>query len=428
MGSQGKAPPLLPLENLWKYGWVGTVGLYDPNGCLPQRLLHLNLSATPFLQGNQSTYNIPSTLFNCSTETERDTSRCYDNELISCLGVPGHQVYISDHSDLLSLSSLCFSFCKKVKTLSCSLPPTDKDRGEFIGEFITLSDPEFYLILSWSQPRPGRSEAKERHCRLNNSTDSTTGPETECGLPTSLSPAALGVIIGFFLLIVATMMSIKLYLDYRDYKSDKIEKENQKSWEKEDMTIALVYEFLPNESLEKFIISRDIKRTLLGREKLQDIAIGIAKGIEYLHQGCDQCILHFDIKPHNILLDDNFNPKISDFGLAKLCSKDESAISMTIARGTMGYIAPKMFSRNFGHASHKSDVYSFGIMLLEMVGGRKNIDDTVENTGQVYFSQWIYNHLKQGKELEIMIDEDGDTGIATKANNYRALVHPVVPS
>ncbi|XP_043694827.1 rust resistance kinase Lr10-like [Telopea speciosissima] len=177
---------------------------------------------------------------------------------------------------------------------------------------------------------------------------------------------------------------------------------------------ALVYEFLQNESLEKFIFSRDTKRPVLGWEKLQDIAIGIAKGLEYLHQGCDLRILHFDIKPHNILLDENFNPKISDFGLAKLFSKDESAISMTAARGTIGYIAPEVFSRNFGHVSHKSDVYSFGIVLLEMVGGRKNIDNTVENTSQVYFSQWIYNHLSHGKELEIKIDEDGDASIAKK--------------
>ncbi|RVW87571.1 Rust resistance kinase Lr10 [Vitis vinifera] len=123
--------------------------------------------------------------------------------------------------------------------------------------------------------------------------------------------------------------------------------------------------------------------------KLQDIAIGIAKGIEYLHQGCDQRILHLDIKPHNILLDHNSNPKISDFGLAKLCSKEQSAVSMTAVRGTMGYIALEMLSRNFGNVSYKSDVYSFGMLLIEMVGGRKNIDATVENTSQAYFPEWL---------------------------------------
>nr|XP_023916389.1 rust resistance kinase Lr10-like [Quercus suber] len=176
---------------------------------------------------------------------------------------------------------------------------------------------------------------------------------------------------------------------------------------------ALVYEFLPNDSLEKFISSVDSNR-FLGWEKLQDIALGIAKGIEYLHQGCDQRILHFDIKPHNILLDQNFNPKISDFGLAKLCAKDQSAVSMTTARGTMGYIAPEVFSRNFGSVSYKSDVYSFGILLLEMVGGRKNVDIAIENTSQIYFPEWIYNLLEQKEDLRVYVEDNGDAKIAKK--------------
>ena len=177
---------------------------------------------------------------------------------------------------------------------------------------------------------------------------------------------------------------------------------------------ALIYEYLPNESLEKFIFSKVDKNYSLSWKKLQEIAIGIAKGIEYLHQGCDQRILHFDIKPHNILLDHNFNPKISDFGLAKLCSKEQSAVSMTVARGTMGYIAPEVLSRNFGNVSHKSDVYSFGMLLLEMVGGRKNIDVSVESTSKVYFPEWIYNHLDVGEELYIRLEKEGDAQIAKK--------------
>ncbi|BBN69385.1 suppressor of npr1-1 constitutive 4 [Prunus dulcis] len=96
---------------------------------------------------------------------------------------------------------------------------------------------------------------------------------------------------------------------------------------------ALVYEYLPNGSLQNFLSSADNKNSFIGWDKLQDIALGIAKGIEYLHQGCDQRILHFDIKPHNVLLDQDFTPKVSDFGLAKFCAKDQSAISMTTARG-----------------------------------------------------------------------------------------------
>nr|XP_028960667.1 rust resistance kinase Lr10-like [Malus domestica] len=171
---------------------------------------------------------------------------------------------------------------------------------------------------------------------------------------------------------------------------------------------ALVYEFFANGSLHDFISSADNNNRLLGWDKLQDIALAVAKGVQHLHQGCDQRILHFDIKPHNVLLDDNFTQKISDFGLAKLCSKDQSIVSMTTARGTMGYIAPEVFSRNFGNVSYKSDVYSFGMLLLEMVGGRKNIDSTSENTNEIYYPEWIYNLLEEGDDLRIHLGEKGD--------------------
>ncbi|CAL5374329.1 unnamed protein product [Camellia sinensis] len=174
---------------------------------------------------------------------------------------------------------------------------------------------------------------------------------------------------------------------------------------------ALLYEFLPNNSLEKFISSDKEKRSL-GWKKLQDIALGIAKGIEYLHLGCDQRILHFDIKPHNVLLDDKFNPKISDFGLAKLCSKEQSVVSMTTARGTVGYIAPEVFSRNFGNVSYKSDVYSFGMLLLDMVGGRQNT--LTQNMSECYFPEWIYKRLDQEEDLGIQIEEDGEAKIIKK--------------
>ncbi|XP_059441723.1 rust resistance kinase Lr10-like [Corylus avellana] len=177
---------------------------------------------------------------------------------------------------------------------------------------------------------------------------------------------------------------------------------------------ALVCEFLPNDSLEKYISSTATKNRILNWDKLQDITIGVAKGIEYLHQGCNQRILHFDIKPGNVLLDQDFNPKISDFGLAKLCSKDQSAVSMTTARGTIGYIAPEVFSRNFGNVSSKADVYSFGMLLLEIVGGRKNVDVTVENTSKVYFPEWIYNLLEQKEDIRIYVEDDGDSKIAKK--------------
>jgi len=179
---------------------------------------------------------------------------------------------------------------------------------------------------------------------------------------------------------------------------------------------ALVYEFMPNESLENFIFSKEARRTgePFSMIQLQDIAIGIAQGIEYLHQGCDQRILHFDIKPHNILLDHNFNPKISDFGLAKLCPRDHSIVTITAARGTMGYIAPEMYSRNFGTVSYKSDVYSFGILLMEMVSGRRNADPTIDNQCEVYFPEWVYNRLVQGEDLGFTTEKGIEEDIAKK--------------
>lgn len=176
---------------------------------------------------------------------------------------------------------------------------------------------------------------------------------------------------------------------------------------------ALVYDFFPNGSLQNFISQSNNKDTFLGWYKLQQIALGIAKGIEYLHQGCDQRILHFDINPHNILLDDNFTPKISDFGLAKLCSKNQSTVSMTAARGTLGYMAPEVFSRNFGNVSYKSDIYSYGMLLLEMVGGRKNINSTSQDDFQVLYPDWIHG-LLEGGDTHIPIDEEGDVRIAKK--------------
>ncbi|XP_028793607.1 rust resistance kinase Lr10-like [Neltuma alba] len=175
---------------------------------------------------------------------------------------------------------------------------------------------------------------------------------------------------------------------------------------------ALVYEFFPNGSLQKFISSPDDKENFIGWLKLQQLALGIARGIEYLHQGCDYRILHFDINPHNVLLDHNFIPKISDFGLAKLCSKNQSTVSMTAARGTLGYIAPEVYSRNFGNVSYKSDVYSYGMLLLEMVGGRKNVD-TNQDTFQVLYPEWIHN-LIEGGDINIYMEEDDDIRIVKK--------------
>ncbi|KAG0538134.1 hypothetical protein BDA96_03G209100 [Sorghum bicolor] len=172
---------------------------------------------------------------------------------------------------------------------------------------------------------------------------------------------------------------------------------------------ALIYEYMPNESLEKYIFSHDssVSQELLVPKKMLDIALGIARGMEYLHQGCNKRILHFDIKPHNILLDFNFNPKISDFGLAKLCARDQSVVTLTAARGTMGYIAPELYSRNFGGVSYKSDVYSFGMLVLEMVSGRRNSDPSVDSQNEVYLPEWIFERVITEQDLVLSREMTG---------------------
>ncbi|KAE8788698.1 putative receptor-like protein kinase [Hordeum vulgare] len=162
---------------------------------------------------------------------------------------------------------------------------------------------------------------------------------------------------------------------------------------------ALIYEYMPSGSLDKYIYSEHPKE-ILGWERLYVIAIGIARGLEYLHHSCNTRIVHFDIKPQNILLDKDFSPKIADFGLAKLCHTKESKLSMTGARGTIGFIAPEVHSRTFGVVSTKSDVYSYGMMLLEMVGGRRNIKSIVAKSSEKYFPDWIYDHFVQDDGLQ----------------------------
>ncbi|KAH1086120.1 hypothetical protein AAZX31_07G090800 [Glycine max] len=164
----------------------------------------------------------------------------------------------------------------------------------------------------------------------------------------------------------------------------------------------LIYEFMPNGSLDKLIYRKGPETIApLSWDIIYEIAIGIARGLEYLHIGCNTRILHFDIKPHNILLDEKFCPKISDFGLAKLCPRNESIISLSDARGTMGYVAPEVLNRHFAGVSLKSDVYSYGMMLLEMVGGRKNTNAEASNMSEIYFPHWIFKRLQLGSDLRL---------------------------
>ena len=137
----------------------------------------------------------------------------------------------------------------------------------------------------------------------------------------------------------------------------------------EQQTRALVYEYMDNGSLDRYLF---VRNNTLRFEKLHEIAVGTARGIAYLHEECQQLIIHYDIKPGNILLDNNFCPKVSDFGLAKLCNREKTHITMTGGRGTPGYAAPELWLPF--PVTHKCDVYSFGMLLFEIIDKRRNRD------------------------------------------------------
>ncbi|KAI4312933.1 hypothetical protein MLD38_037719 [Melastoma candidum] len=133
----------------------------------------------------------------------------------------------------------------------------------------------------------------------------------------------------------------------------------------------LVYEFVPNSSLDQFIFDQ-LKRARLDWDSRYKIITGIARGLLYLHEDSRLRIIHRDLKASNILLDADMNPKVSDFGMARLFELDQTQADTNRIVGTYGYMAPEYVLH--GHFSVKSDVFSFGVLMLEIVSGRKNLD------------------------------------------------------
>ncbi|GAA0174909.1 hypothetical protein LIER_28196 [Lithospermum erythrorhizon] len=169
-----------------------------------------------------------------------------------------------------------------------------------------------------------------------------------------------------------------------------------------DQKRALIYEFMPNGSLDRSLV----EDCMLEWNTLYNIALGTAKGLDYLHRDCNPQILHFDIKPQNILLDKEYCPKISDFGLARLAERQLTVLPIQNAGGTAGYIAPEVFMHAYGGVSDKSDVYSYGMMILGTVGATRNNAIVVDRSTQKYFPNWIYDHLEFGKEIETRVVKD----------------------
>ncbi|XP_039811138.1 G-type lectin S-receptor-like serine/threonine-protein kinase At2g19130 isoform X1 [Panicum virgatum] len=160
----------------------------------------------------------------------------------------------------------------------------------------------------------------------------------------------------------------------------------------------LVYEYMANGSLSDYLFSKGSSK--LSWELRYSIALGVARGLAYLHEGCKDCILHCDIKPDNVLLDAEVCPKIADFGMAKLLGRDFSR-ALTTMRGTIGYLAPEWISGV--PITHKADVYSYGMVLLEIISGRRN-SEKIKEGKYTYFPTYAAVKLNEGDNVMCLLD------------------------
>jgi serine/threonine protein kinase len=163
----------------------------------------------------------------------------------------------------------------------------------------------------------------------------------------------------------------------------------------------LVYEYVPNNTL--YFHLHGIGRPVMDWALRVKVAVGAARGIAYLHEDCQPRIIHRDIKSSNILLDNNFEARVADFGLAKL-ALDANTHVTTRVMGTFGYMAPEYASS--GKLTDKSDVYSFGVVLLELITGRKPVD-TSQPLGDESLVEWarpLLNHAMDTQNFDELVD------------------------
>ncbi|CAA0840735.1 Leucine-rich receptor-like protein kinase family protein [Striga hermonthica] len=161
----------------------------------------------------------------------------------------------------------------------------------------------------------------------------------------------------------------------------------------------LVYEYMPNGSLWDRL-HNNCKKLGLDWETRYEIALGAAKGLEYLHHGCDRPVIHRDVKSSNILLDEYLKPRIADFGLARIVQENPIKESTCFIAGTHGYIAPEYAYTN--KVNEKSDVYSFGVVLMELVTGKRPTEPEFGENKDIV--DWVCGNLKTKETVASLVD------------------------
>ncbi|XP_073389138.1 LRR receptor kinase BAK1 isoform X2 [Physcomitrium patens] len=165
----------------------------------------------------------------------------------------------------------------------------------------------------------------------------------------------------------------------------------------------LVYPYMPNGSVASRLRERVDEEPALSWRTRKQIALGAARGLSYLHDHCDPKIIHRDVKAANILLDEEFEAVVGDFGLAKLMDYKDTHVT-TAVRGTIGHIAPEYLST--GKSSEKTDVFGFGIMLLELITGQRAFDlARLANDDDVMLLDWVKGLLRERK-VDLLVDPD----------------------
>lgn len=164
-------------------------------------------------------------------------------------------------------------------------------------------------------------------------------------------------------------------------------------WCHEDGELLLIYDLMPNGSLDKWIFEKDANHEVLDWHHRCKIVCGVASSLLYLHEECEQQVIHRDLKASNIMLDCDYNARLGDFGLARLIEHNKNSYTTNAISGTPGYIAPEYF--HTGRATTESDVFSFGAVALEVACGRRP-----RTEAQLYLVDWVWGLYREDRLLE----------------------------